>query len=190
MLVKYTYGLVILSLLTWNLTGCSGFTQRSITSTPTSIPVSNYPGPNETLHGYPAPLAQITPTAQIPQPPPDAPIPVSGQASISGVLYSFAILRIVPDTLFYLTPAIGDDKHTAPSVYIGPNEQIGDRVGRSDIQAQFAINDIPPGNYYLVVSAPANWAIAITAIDNLTPRLIELTAGQRLPLGIVYISWP
>ena len=122
--------------------------------------------------------------------PSDAPSPPSGQASLTGVLYSYTISSAVPGTIFYLTRAIGDDNRTMSPLLTGPNDEIGDIRGMTDAKGQFSLNGIPPGNYYLVVWAPYNWAPGENSSADHTPRLIELAADQRQPLGTVYVSWP
>jgi hypothetical protein len=120
----------------------------------------------------------------------EVPLSEPGKASISGTLYSYTIERILPETVFYLTPAVGEDKRSMPAILVGPIEEKGDIRGVTDINGQFALNDIPPGNYFLITWAPYNWAPAVISETEQRARLIELEAGQREALGILYLSWP
>jgi hypothetical protein len=133
------------------------------------------------------PIAQSTLSVTAPA---EAPPPVSDRASISGTLYSYTIKRILPETVFYLTSAVGEDRRSMPPILVGPIDERGDIRGVTDINGQFAMNDIPPGNYFLVAWAPYNWAPAEISEIEQRARLIELVAGQREALGILYLSWP
>jgi len=134
-----------------------------------------------------APSAMAT---KLPQAPLSAPLPKPGRASISGTLYSYTIRRIVPKTMFYLTSAVGEDNRKFPPILIGPDDEAGDIRGASDATGQFAMDDLPPGNYFLIVWAPYTWIPAETDEFQLEPRLIELKANKPNPLGVVYLSWP
>jgi hypothetical protein len=92
--------------------------------------------------------------------------------------------------MFYLTPAIGPEKRAMPPILIGPEESQGDVRGQSDASGKITLNNITPGNYFLIVWAPYNWPEADTSATDPTPRLIELKANQREPLGVVYVGWP
>jgi hypothetical protein len=129
-------------------------------------------------------------TLLTPMPPSDAPEPDPGLASLSGALYSYTIGKIISETMFYLTPAGGADRDAMPPFLAGPDPARGDITGRSDVYGNFAFTNIPPGSYFLIVSAPYNWCPAEIAPDDPAPRLIQLQAGDRLALGVVYVSWP
>ncbi len=118
----------------------------------------------------------------------DPPIPQSGKASISGLLYSFTGRSPIPGTLYYLTPA--GEMGSPPNILVGPREEEGDIRGTSDERGQIRLNNIPPGSYYLVVWAPYNWILAVESEANMTPYLITLKPDQRLNLGIIYVPWP
>jgi hypothetical protein len=126
----------------------------------------------------------------IPLPPSDAPVPEAGKSSLSGALYSYTIERLIPDTMAYLTPADGANHDTMPPFLAGPDPSRGDFVFRSDGIGNISIADVPPGSYFLVVSAPYNWSIAESSAMDPTPLLIRLNTGDRLALGTVYFSWP
>jgi len=122
--------------------------------------------------------------------PSEAPVPEEGQASISGVLYTFSGRGPIPETIFYLTPARGETNQEPPYFFIGPREEAGDVQGMSDGRGQIALNNVPPGNYYLVVWAPYNWIMAVESDTDSTPRLITLEPNQRETLGTIYLAWP
>lgn len=117
------------------------------------------------------------------------PQPEPGLAAISGTLYSFTISQLIPETLFYLTPADTFEEETPPFL-IGPQPEKGDITGTSDINGQFQLNNIPAGNYMLVVWAPYNWSIAQNSEFDTSPRTITLTENQQLSLGLIVLSWP
>ena len=157
---------------------------------------SGTPGP-ATEDPYPADGEYFGPvptdsekTLLTPMPPADAPEPEPGLSSVSGALYSYTIGKVISDTMFYLTPAQGENRDTMPPFLAGPDPARGDITGRSDVYGNFAFNNIPPGSYFLVVSAPYNWCPAENSPDDPAARLIRLQAGERLALGVVYVSWP
>jgi hypothetical protein len=155
-----------------------------------------YPAPHSNSQAaYPGPagLAAATViqrTLVFPLPPSAAPEPQSGKASVSGLLFSITTLAPIADTMFYLTPAISDQHDRMPPFLTGPDPARGDIAGRSDAEGSFALNTVPPGNYFLIASAPGNWCEAIVSEDNPTPLLIRLAGGQKLALGVIPVRWP
>jgi len=129
-------------------------------------------------------------TVLTPMPPADAPPPEEGLASLSGALYSYTIHAVIAETMFYLTPAGGENRDSLPPFIAGPREENGDITGRSDPYGNFAFDDIPPGSYFLIVFAPYNWCPAERSPGDGAALLIRLAAGDRLALGVVYVSWP
>ncbi len=180
-----------LCLKQWLLISGLGLVMAACTSTPpppSQVPVvTAYPGLSNSVPAYPGPTAINV--YQTPQIPATVPTPQNGQASLAGVFYSSTTKMIVPGTLIYLTPAVGPDKKSVPAIISGPNTSKGDIVGMSNDKAQFALTNIPPGNYYLVV-ASFNWVLAQKSPDATGPWLIELKQNQALSLGIVYVPWP
>lgn len=166
------------------------------TEAPTTPGYPGYPAPSASTpatsssSAYPGSEVLPSPSAEIPEVTPEAPIPSSGKASIAGVLYSYTALRIIRGTPFYLTRASGSDQRALPPLILGPNDRIGDILGQSDAKGEFIVNDLSPGNYYLIVSAPLNWVVAESPPGNTAPLLIELMADQQVSLGVVYLSWP
>jgi len=139
---------------------------------------------------YFGPAAESEKTLQTPMPPADAPAPQPGLASLSGSLYSYTVGKVIAETMFYLSPAGGENRDTMPPFLAGPDEARGDIVGRSDAYGNFALDDVPPGSFFLIVSAPYNWCPAENSPDDPAALLIRLAAGDRRALGAVYVSWP
>ena len=120
-----------------------------------------------------------------------APAPQEGMASLSGVLYSPGINRIIPGTQFYLTPAIEDNGQLyIPTMFVGPQLDKGDVAGISNEKGQIMLDNIPPGNYYMPVWAIYNWPLAFGAKDDKLPLMITLKAGEQRDLGLLYVEWP
>ena len=125
-----------------------------------------------------------------PKPSVEPPVPETGKASVSGVLYTFTGGGPVPGTVFYLTPGRGENHTSPPSILVGPRDESGDVRGLSGAQGEIVVNNIPPGSYYLAAWAPYDWILAVESNVDMTPRLIGLQPNQRLELGIVYVPWP
>jgi hypothetical protein len=120
-----------------------------------------------------------------------APAPQEGKASLSGVLYSPGVNRIIPGTQFYLTPAIEDNGQLyIPTMFVGPQVDKGDVAGMSNEKGQIMLDNVPPGNYYLAVWAIYNWPLAFGANDDKLPLLITVKAGDQRDLGLLYVEWP
>mgnify|MGYP001133039745 CR=1 FL=1 len=164
----------------------------SATPSPTPIPtLAESPLP------FQSPLVQSTVQAQPSEAaispveiPTEAPTPETGKASLRGVLYTFSGHAPVPETIFYLTSAVGETKQDPPSVFVGPREEQGDIQGMSDTEGRIFLNNIPPGNYYLAVWAPYNWILVVESATDPTPRLIVVEPNQQEDLGTGYLSWP
>jgi hypothetical protein len=168
-------------LLGWFLAACQSRPTPSVAGT------GPYPAGGE----YFGPIATDSEkTLLTPMPPADAPAPDPGLSSLSGALYSYTIQKIIAETMFYLTPAGGPDRDAMPAFLAGPDPARGDITGRSDVYGNFAFTNIPPGSYFLIVAAPYNWCPAEVAPGEPAARLIRLAAGDRLALGVVYVSWP
>jgi len=119
------------------------------------------------------------------------PPPAEGNASISGLLYSYSMNSVIRGTVFYLTPAIEvEGRLVPPTLYSGPQEENGDVAGTSDDYGRFAIDSVPPGVYYLAVWAPYDWILAFESQDASTPLQIQVEAGDQLDLNQLYVSWP
>ncbi len=177
------------------LIACSIPATSQAETTSTGLPPQNevYPVPGSVMPAYPAPGQPKVSTyaiGELPVAPSGAPDPEPGKASISGILFSYTIRQTIPETAFYLTPAVGADHRDMPPILIGPRTEKGDVSGRSIDDGQIVMNSIPPGNYYLVVWAPYNWVVAQVSDMDISPLLLELAADQTFQLGVIFLSWP
>jgi hypothetical protein len=123
-----------------------------------------------------------------PTPAPTLARPAPGEAAIQGKLIVTGTQQPLSETVFYLTPGIGE-QGDEPPVALGAI-QAQDIQGRTEMDGSFVLTDVPPGNYYMVIWAPLNWSILPEPDQDETPRLLELEAGQTLNLGEMVIIWP
>jgi len=118
--------------------------------------------------------------------PSEAHTPEAGKASISGLIYVPSSQSVVKSTLIYLVPAEGENKDLVPGILIGSGmETRGDVLGRTDENGIFYIDNIPPGNYFLVVSFQNNIILTANSETDLEPRLFTFAADEALPLGLI-----
>jgi hypothetical protein len=111
----------------------------------------------------------------------------SGLGSIRGGVYQKSQRAVLSDMLIYLTPAQGNNKDLPPPVLAGPLKEKGDIAGKTDENGCFYFNNIPPGNYFLVVAFGYDYDIAVKSLEDTTPLLIHLEPNQQLSLGVVII---
>ncbi len=178
----------------------SGCTRMSATQAPThTLPLAGYPVA-QTVVAYPSPrdtsndvLSSDFSPIKTYEPgvfpsPPEPSDPNPGMGSISGILFSTTYNGVIPQTMFYLTPGIGEDHDEVPPVVAGPGSN--DLTYKSDENGQFNLSNIPPGKYYLVMSAPPyDWALGYKD-TNLNLLRIDVEAGSKINCGIVFIYWP
>lgn len=191
--------IVIILIIMMTLYGCA-YSTSSIKSTSTQSypapnqinPMEGYPnlektniGPSETIRNNP-----ILPKGELPPTPDYVPHPEFNMGSLSGTIFSFTTNMIIPDTMFYLTPAIGPEDKDLPPAMIGPLAEYGDIVGRTDEKGQFFLSNVPPGNYFFIVEAPMNWAVALEEGNESPPRMVVIEPGQKHQLGLLFVSWP
>lgn len=120
-----------------------------------------------------------------------APKPKSGTASISGILFSTSEKRVIPGTVFYLTPAIKENGQIfAPSVFTGPNLDHGDVSGTSDELGQFMLTDIPPGDYFLAVWTVYDWLLITDQKQSDLAVMYTLKANEQRNLELIQLAWP
>ena len=122
--------------------------------------------------------------------PKDAPKPAAGKASISGLAYSPGLTRGVPKTGYYLTKALGEKNRQISPILAGADEANGDIRGYTDDKGIFTMNNIEPGNYFLILAAPNDWVPFERDGNSGAPKLVELKADQQLALGVLYVPWP
>lgn len=118
--------------------------------------------------------------------------PVPGKAAIKGELVTDKGFGPIAGTQFYLKPASEEAKAEGPwtLVLVGPETDKGDVVGQSGPRGEFFLNDIAPGNYYLIVWAPLNWIPIETEGEVTGPREFELKPDEIADLGRLVLSWP
>lgn len=107
------------------------------------------------------------------------------KASINGSIFLLSVNNTARNTSIYLTPALGEDKQP-PHILVGALPEKGDILGTTDENGNFKINNIPPGDYYLVIDFPDQKHLAQISKDNTNPLLINLSSGQDVPLGNLY----
>ncbi len=186
---KNTSGLLMLgTLLLLILSACTPNTTPSATG----IDIRTaYPGLPQAgtipTPGYAVPYYLTAKLSDL-QPPTDAPQPEPGMGSISALLYVPREELILAQSMFYLCRAEGENNDQMPSIQVvGGIESRGDIVGWTDERGVLTVNNIPPGNYFLLSSPPNNVTEAVVSIEDNTPLLITIVADQALPLGIVII---
>lgn len=116
------------------------------------------------------------------------PLPQPGHSAICGILYStYMNPPAIPQTAFYLMRVV---EATPPTILTGPDTERGDLLGVSDNQGLVFMDNVPPGNYYILVWAPYSWIFAVNSPKDLTPRLITLEPDMQYMLGRIYVPWP
>jgi len=149
---------------------------------PTAIPTTISQSPLST------PVSPISQPTQSPTP--TAPKLSTGKSVIYGrLLIDDGHQTPLAETALYLTPGIGENGDQLPPLLVGVQE--GDVRGFTDAEGGFAIDDIPPGKYYLIIWAPLSW-IPLHDVYNgqIDIILLELQADQILDLGEKAINWP
>lgn len=193
--MKITIPAFVLTLfLVVSISACGGEIVK-LPATQTIAPPAaqgGYPAPLQEATGYPSGkvFATMLPEGVLPEAPKNAPETTSDTASISGVLYSYTNRQVIPQTEYFLLPAVGPEKRDVPPVIVSPESKRGDIIATSGDVGEINLNGVPPGNYYLVIWAPMNWSVVQNSDKDIAPRLIELKAGDRVPLGVLYASWP
>ncbi len=149
--------------------------EAEVTSSTESSPISS---PIET------PVPSPTPTAvNLVEPEPDL-------AALQGTVFANSTLSAIGDTQYYLVEAVGENKDLVPPLLAGP--QANDIVGKTNDDGSFAMTNIPPGNYYMIIWAPLNWIVLAdpSGIGDRLPILLELKANETRDIGKMTITWP
>lgn len=185
-MIKKTFQPCIL-ILFLAIVGCSS-PQPNI-----EIPISTV----DTIPGYPVIIVKTENSAY---PPPEKidptsiqtlsyfniPTPEPGKASVYGSLVNFSTFTLMSNVDIYLTRAIGKDHNQVPPILFGALEKNGDIEGKTNFDGQFVFSNIPPGNYYLIVSMDLS---PVTSKNATTmPLLIEVKPDTIIKLGTVYYS--
>lgn len=168
------------------LAACDSSPIPTDTSTIATKSSGGYPRPNNDPYPFPSsrPLPARTPIAPV-----DAPTPISGKASVSGILYSVRISFVIPDTQYFLKRVPADSNNASP-LFGGPDETAGDILARSDAQAYVRLNNLSPGDYHLAVWYAYTWIPAIASRTDSNPLVIHLEPNQRAVLGVIHVPWP
>lgn len=122
------------------------------------------------------------------QSPSEANTPISGKASISGLLYAYNISVPLSNTPFVLIPAlIIDGVANIPPILTNGNPADGDFLGKTDENGVFYLDDIMPGQYYFLVNYPDHSEIAVDPENTTEPLLLEFDSDTSYPLGVIMI---
>lgn len=186
---KKRYGLPILFSIGIYLMGSCNSNQ--ITNTSEEFNVGGYPILNSYIEvepGYPGQESETSSIGPIDsQFIPPAPEPSNGLGSLSALLYSPIQVQVIANTAYYLMPAIGTE-NSVPPIITGPNEKQGDIHDFTNENGFLSVNNIPPGNYYLVIWSPYSWILAEDNKGN--PLLIEIDANSKNELEVINAPWP
>lgn len=182
--------ILLILLLTSCSSGVTSPTPKS--NTPLAYPVAVEPPRSTSVgQGYPLPSDNSTviriPVGSLPSAPSTAAEPQPGKASISGILFDFSNSMVLPLSVFYLTPGTGPEKKDPPPIFLGPHPERGDISAFSDKNGLISLVNIPPGNYFMAVPGAMDWRIIQKTKNDQSPLLIELVAGQKLALGVIFI---
>ena len=158
------------------------------TSIPAGVEQMYPPEGSEVTTTYPAWEAP-TVEPQALHPPSEANTPVSGRASLSGLLYAYDISVPLSNIDFVLMPAvITDGVARVPPILTYGNPEDGDILGKTDENGVFYLDNILPGKYFLVVNYPDHSEIAVDPNNTSAPLMFEFEADTSYPLGVVFIN--
>jgi hypothetical protein len=121
--------------------------------------------------------------------PKEAPAPADGKAAVSGTAYSIGLVGPVRGTQFYFTKAVGTNNSQLSPILVGPKPEEGDIIVNTDGNGDFSIDSLPPGNYYLIMNGVYDWVPAEQPGAG-RPYLFELSANERLAVGVLLVQWP
>ena len=96
----------------------------------------------------------------------------------------------IAGTLAYLTPAQGEQKDQMPALLTNPDPKRGDVFFTTDDKGNFQLDNVQPGNYFLIVWSPYTWEVAQISETDEKALLVELKADQKNILGVVLVGWP
>lgn len=178
---------IFLLLFVFILMGCQPDISKRISGTQTlkqnQGPTSPYPAPSNLLNNaYPAMATSVLGDPNKISPPE----PKEGLSSISGLLVQESTNHALNNLTLYLTKAVGEKKDV-PKIITVPNLKAGDIEGVSDANGYVVINNIPPGDYYLIINYVTDWVIAQVSGQDTRPLLISLKGNQRLDLGRISV---
>lgn len=134
---------------------------------------------------------QNSPVSPPPTPTATPPEVAADEGAIQARLISNVTQQPVGGTQFYLLPAVGDlDNPQVPPLLTGPNED--DVQGFTEDDGWLVLNNIPPGDYFLILWAPLSW---VPLAEGTGPKvgkaiLLNVEPGQTLNFGEMIILWP
>jgi hypothetical protein len=114
-----------------------------------------------------------------------APEPKSGLGSLAGTFVQRRATSSAANLGFYLTRGEGPEGREIPPILFGPQRE-GDIPAMTDGAGNFAINDIPPGTYFIVLVGGFDW-IPVEEGSPPRPKAVEIRANQRVQLGDVIL---
>jgi hypothetical protein len=176
------------------IAGCSKVSQtqsnenKSTAQIATSYPSINFPTQeaNQIPPGYPPSPKQLSKEELNSIIVPDPVLPDPSKGSLSGVLINGLQNTLMGATDIYLSKALGAENNELPPVLFGAIIDQGDIQGKTLDSGVFIFNNIPPGNYFLIVSMDLSPVVA-TMEENI-PILIVVEEEQINNLGVVYYS--
>ncbi len=152
-----------------------------------SSPETAYPAAEMRLSSaYPIKLPEGVPLSSLSAPTEALP-PQEGFASISGLLYAYDISQILVDTDFWLFPAVtvGDQKVPPPIITNG-DPAAGDIYGRTDANGAFYLDNVPAGDYFLLINYPDHTVFGQSSPTPDAYLLISVAVGDRIAYGVIY----
>jgi len=189
--------LLLLLVLSLSLAACSAEPAAPTAAEPSpsaalpeatqSAPETAYPAADMVLSSaYPIKLPEGVPLSSLSAPAEALPTQ-AGFASISGLLYAYDISQILVNTDFWLFPAVtvGDQKVPPPIITNG-DPAAGDIYGRTDASGAFYLDNVPAGDYYLLINYPDHTVIGQASPTPNAYLLITVAPGDRIAYGVIY----
>jgi hypothetical protein len=174
---------------------CSGPVEENPTpvsaSTPTSMQVAE-----DTPGAYPLPERYVSPTLSYPLPPTEVPVYANSEFTIpepdddSGVVIGQLIDIDTNEFLAGQSVYLGQKIFHTP----GPDYSIGVQEMSSphtiaNSEGRFALGDVEPGEYVILVWTPFNAYIITDPITNIEVE-VRVNAGETLDLGVLMAKNP
>jgi hypothetical protein len=187
----------ILVALIFLVSACSGTVEDTPTPvsafTPTSMQVVEE---EETSSAYPLPERYVPPTLSYPLPPTEVPVFASSEFTIpapddeSGVVIGQLIDIDTNELLAGQSVYLGQKIFHTP----GPDYSIGVQEMSSphtiaNSEGRFALGDVEPGEYVILVWTPFNAYIITDPITNIEVQ-VRVNAGETLDLGVLMAKNP
>ena len=177
---KVNYCLIVfLMLLTFSACTTSEPTQETVDAYPVDATID--PEVFSGDSGYPidSPVAE----AHVLQNDLEIPAPSNDTAIVHGILVSLS-----SGNEPYIAPTLylGSIITTDTGVFLGSISVNEDPEGLQASNGQFLFTDVPPGNYGLFIWTPVN-AFIIKDEKTGEPVVLEVTAGETIDLGTIYV---